>query len=150
MKSYLGVSHIDYPNNPDGYLNALGYRELWSLIGFFIPIGSMLFTRGFDITWAKENTPPLWYGGILAVSGFGFPIFFFLAEHLMSKLRKILGAHEDEGLSEMIYGIYKRNTTELWSLYYKTCFVGDITIFLKATTMGWGISSIIYFAIGRT
>ena len=149
MKSYFGISHLDYPNDPDGYINALGKREIWPLIGLFIPISTMLLTRDFDITWIKGDSPPLWYGAILAVSGFGFTFFYPWAMNLMERLRKKLNANADAGLSELIYEIYEKNTDELWDTYYLTKYVGGVTIFLKTTTMGWGISSIIYFAIGR-
>lgn len=148
MKSYLGVSHLDYPNDPDGFSRALLKGDLLPLIGFFIPIGSMLLTRGFDITWVKGVSPPLWYGAILVVSGFGFTFFYPWSMNLMTRLRKKLKVGDDTALSEMMQYTYIENKSEVWSLYYKTCYVGSITVFLKVMTMGWGVSSIIYFTIG--
>jgi hypothetical protein len=148
VNSYFGVSHLNYRDDIEGFLRALGRVQLWPVIGFLIPIGSLMFTRGFDISWPKGVAPPTWYGWMLAVCGFGFPFFHFWATHLLEKLGREINAEKEPELSVLLPKIYRSNTQRLWDLYYKTLYIGGIFIFLMAMTVSWGISGLIYFVIG--
>jgi hypothetical protein len=150
MKAYLGISHLNYPNDQEGFHRALSKRIWWPIAGFFIPFISLFITRGMDLNWPKGMPPPNWFGWMIAISGFGYPALASWSKSSISKLRNRLKAPEDANLSDLIPKLYASKSNSIWKLYYKTLYLYGVFIFLTGMAVGCGLSIIVFFAIGRS
>lgn len=148
MMSYLGISHRQYPGDLRGFLSAIGRVELIPMVGFIVPFGSLLVTRGLDISWERGASPPSWYGWQLVFCGFGFSFAYPVYMKFKNQLRRALVAEVDAGLDTLVPRIFSINSDALWRLFYRVVWMNGCVIFLLGMMMSWAFSYVVYFLLG--